>query len=59
MLRYLKLIIVFIFGLITFKTINYANGDKDGLGVWFLPLTMGLIFIPMIYFLIKSFQSKQ
>jgi uncharacterized membrane protein len=59
LLRYLKLIIVFIFGLITFKTINYANSEEDGLGVWFLPLTMGLIFIPLIYFLIKSFQSKQ
>ncbi len=59
LIRYLKLIIVFIFGLITFKTIQHSNGESDGLGIWFLPLTMGLIFIPMTYFLIKSFKTKQ
>ena len=59
MIRYLKFSIVIIFGLITLKTINNANGKENGLGVWFLPLSMALIFIPMIYFMIKSFQSKQ
>ena len=47
------LIIVFILGLIEFKTIQNANGEADGLGVWFLPLTMGVIFIPMIYFILN------
>lgn len=59
LIRYLKLSIVFVFGLIAFKTIQNANGEADGLGVWFLPLTMGLIFIPLIYFVMKSFKSKQ
>ena len=59
LIRYLKLIIVFIFGLIAFKTIQNANGEADGLGVWFLPLAMGMIFIPLIYFVIKSFKTKQ
>ena len=59
LIRYLKLIIVFIFGLIEFKTIQNASGKADGLGVWFLPMTMGLIFIPLIYFVIKSFKTKQ
>ncbi|WP_395805926.1 DUF1648 domain-containing protein [Daejeonella sp.] len=53
LIRYLKLIIVFILGLIEFKTIQNANGEADGLGVWFLPLTMGVIFIPMIYFILN------
>ncbi|MEQ1586587.1 MAG: DUF1648 domain-containing protein [Cyclobacteriaceae bacterium] len=57
LIRYLKLIIVFIFGLIAFKTIQNANGEADGLGVWFLPLTMGLIFIPLTYFVVKSFKT--
>ena len=57
LIRYLKLIIVFIFGLIAFKTIQNANGNADGLGVWFLPLTLGLIFIPLIYFVLKSFKT--
>jgi uncharacterized membrane protein len=41
LIRYLKLSIVFIFGLIVFKTIQNANGEADGLGSWFSPLTMG------------------
>jgi uncharacterized membrane protein len=59
MIRYLKLIIVVIFGLIAFKTIQNGNEEAKGIGIWFLPLTLGLIFIPMIYFVIKSFQTKQ
>lgn len=54
LIRYLKFIIVFVFGLITFKTIQNANGEANGLGVWFLPLTLALVFIPLIYFVVKS-----
>ena len=59
MIRYLKLIIVVIFGLIAFKTIQNANGQADGLGIWFLPMTLGLIFIPLIYFVVKSFKATK
>ena len=59
MIRYLKLIIVVIFGLIAFKTIQNANGEADGLGVWFLPMTLGLIFIPLTYFVIKSYKTTR
>ena len=58
LIRYLKVIIAVIFGLIAFLTIRHANGQTDGLGIWFLPLTMGLIFMPLIHFLIKSIKTK-
>ena len=58
MMRVLKLVIVLLFGLIVFKTIQNVNGHADGLGTWFLPLTMGMIFIPILYFLIKSLKQK-
>ncbi|OYQ33922.1 hypothetical protein CHU92_12600 [Flavobacterium cyanobacteriorum] len=58
LIRYLKVIIVIIFGLIAFQTIRHANGQTEGLGIWFLPMTMGLIFIPLIYYLIKSTKTK-
>ena len=54
MIRYLKLIIVVIFGTIVLQTIRNVNGQTSGLGVWFLPLILGLIFIPLTYFLIIS-----
>lgn len=58
LIRYLKLIVVVVFGLISYQTIRHANGQTEGLGGWFLPLTMGLIFVPIIYFLIKSSKSS-
>ena len=59
MIRFLKLIIVLIFGLIVFETIETANGNSDGLGVWFLPLILGLIFVPIGYYLIKTTRTKK
>lgn len=58
MLRYLKLVLVLVFGGIEFMTIQNATGKTAGLGVWFLPLTLVLIFLPLIYFLIKSVQKN-
>ena len=58
MMRVLKLVIVVLFGLIVFRKIQIVNGHADGLGTWFLPLTMGMIFIPILYFLIKSLKKK-
>ncbi len=58
MIRYLKLILVLVFTGISYQTIQQANGTSEGLGIWFLPLTLGLIFMPLLYFVIKSFQTK-
>ena len=58
MIRFLNLIIVTIFGLIIFKTIQNAKGNADGLGSWFLPLTFGLIFIPLAFYLTKTIRTK-
>lgn len=44
LIRNLKGIIVINFGLISYQTIRHANGDIDGIGIWVLPLTIGLIF---------------
>lgn len=54
LIRYLKVIIAVIFGLISYQTIRNANGQIEGLGTWVLPFTLVLIFVPIIYFLIKS-----
>mgnify|MGYP006362724823 FL=1 len=59
MVRYLKFIFVVIFGLISLQTIRNVNEQTSGLGVWFVPLTLGLIFIPLTYFVIKSFKTMK
>jgi uncharacterized membrane protein len=58
MIRYLKLILVLVFAGISFQTIQQANGAGEGLGVLFLPLTLVLIFIPLLYFVVKSIKEK-
>lgn len=57
LIRILKVIVVIIFGHIAFQTIRHANGQTEGLGTWFLPFVLGLIFIPLAYFAIKSLNS--
>jgi uncharacterized membrane protein len=58
MIRYLKLILVLVFAGISYQTIQQANGTDEGLGLWFLPLTLVLIFMPLLYFVVKSFRTK-
>lgn len=57
MMRVLKLIIVLIFGLISYQVIKHATGQIEGIGSWFLPFVMISIFVTTFYFLIKSSQT--
>ena len=59
MIRFLKIIVMIIFGWIVFKIIQNVNGNTDGLGTWFLPLTMAMIFIPIIYFMMNTSKKKK
>ncbi len=59
MLRYLKLVLVLVFGGIEFMTIQNATGKAAGLGAWFLPLTLVLVFLPLFYFVVKSVQANK
>lgn len=58
LIRYTKIIFVVFFGIIELKTIQNAAGEADGLGMWFLPLTMGAALLVMIYFVVKSVKAK-
>lgn len=59
LIRYLKVIIVVVFACITLLTIKNANGELSGLGAWFLPIVLFLIFIPLVYFVIKLGKPKK
>lgn len=58
LLRYLKAIIVSVFGVITLQVIRSAHGKTDGLGIWVLPLIAALIMLPIIIFVIRSIKSE-
>ncbi len=58
LIRFLKMAIVIIFGLVVFFTIQNVNGNAEGLGIWLLPFTFIIIFVPIAYYLIKTIQTK-
>lgn len=54
MLRYLKLAVVVIFGLITVSTVSTANTQKAGIGIWVLPVSLIFIFVPIIIYFYEA-----
>lgn len=59
LIRYLKLGVVFIFFIIDYKTIQHATGETIGLGSWFLPVSLAIVFIPLLYFILKSIKTPK
>ncbi len=58
LMQFLKIIVIILFFMIDLKTIRIAIGKSIGLGNSFLPLTIGIIFLPIIYFAYKSYKVK-
>ncbi len=58
-MRYLKFILVVIFGFILFRTIEHAGDRSEGLGEWFLPLVMVLLFTPVITLIVESVKTTE
>ncbi len=58
MMRFLKVALLVVFSVITYKTHLTATGATDGLGVWFLPFTLILILVPTAFFFVKSYRNK-
>lgn len=58
LIRRLKLAIVIVFFTITYFTTRSAMGLSEGLGLWFLPFALVLVFAPLVYYLFKAFRSR-
>lgn len=56
-IRFLKLITVIIFGLISFEIIQIANKNTEAFNIWLLPLMLGLLLVSMAYYIIKMKQK--
>ncbi|MEI6682064.1 MAG: DUF1648 domain-containing protein, partial [Bacteroidota bacterium] len=54
LIRTLKTAIVWLFWYISYSTIIVARDSSKGLGTWFLPLTLSLVFIPIIVYFIAA-----
>ena len=57
-LRFLKLVILLIFSLIILFTYLTSSGVTNGLGFWFLPMIFGLLLVPTVISISRSFKKK-
>lgn len=58
MLRILKTAILIIFSHIILFTYFTTKGITNGLGIWFLPLTLSIVLIPIIFYIFKLYKTK-
>ena len=58
MIRTLKTVIVWIFGILAYKTIRYDGGDS-GFGAWALMILLGSVFITLIWFTCLSVKNRK
>jgi uncharacterized membrane protein len=59
LIRYLKCAIPTLFLVITKLSVSTALHHTSGLGPWFLPFMIGIIFIPILYYLIVARRQLQ
>jgi uncharacterized membrane protein len=58
MMRFLKTIIAIQFAYIVHSSIEVAKGNQEGLGGFFLPTSIILIFGSLTYFIVQAFKSR-
>ncbi len=59
MIRFLKTGLLALFTAITLATYTTASGSTDGLGVLFMPVALGLLFIPLGYYTVKMVKIRK
>lgn len=59
LIRYLKLLIVFLFIFVLWTSIQAVSSQNEGLGLSFLPIFFALVFIPILFVLVKTSKNKK
>jgi len=58
MLNVLKNMMILAFAYISWNSIQVGLGHAESLGIWFLPVFLALVFLPMIFFIVRSVRHK-
>ena len=58
LVRYLKAALICLFFYISFATIRVAAYADSGLGLWFLPVVLSGIFVPLIIYLVVASRNR-
>jgi len=57
--RLLKVVIVLLFLKLVFSIVNISLGNSDGLGIWFLPIFLISIFLPILIMVVQMYKDKR
>lgn len=57
MIRNLNVIIAVMFAYISYSTVQTALGSQNGLGGWFLPVSIGLIVVVEVFGIIRMYKQ--
>jgi uncharacterized membrane protein len=58
LMKIMSVVIVIIFLIIDYSTIKTALNKENNIGFYTLPLVLSIIFVPIIYYIYKSFKLK-
>lgn len=58
LIRTLKVVIMWLFATITIFTVRTAMGTSSGLGLWFMPVFLAMVFGPLITYLVFAFRKR-
>jgi len=58
LVRYLKTLLVLLFFYISYSTTQVVFNEASGLGLWFLPVFLGFLFMPIIAYMVIALSKK-
>jgi uncharacterized membrane protein len=58
LVRYLKTLIILLFFYISYTTTRVVFNEASGLGLWFLPLFLGLVILPILFYSVIALNKK-
>jgi uncharacterized membrane protein len=58
LVRYLKTVLLLLFFYISYTTTRVVFNEAAGLGLWFMPVFLGLVMIPIIVYMIVALHNK-
>jgi hypothetical protein len=58
LVRYLKTLLALLFFYISYSTTQVAINEASGLGLWFLPVFLSFLFIPIIVYMVMALSKK-
>lgn len=59
LIRYLKLLIVLLFIFVLWTSIQAVSSQNEGLGLSFLPIFFAMVFISILFVLVKTSKNKK